>query len=157
MPLSPVEKLAGRVFCDARQHALDVLNAAVPPGRYVQPFWRVVRHECRDADGASIGISLRERYELSPEYRACYCGRVEEVVVPGSFPHRDCDGSTVVAARGQFAWIWKEGKCSGCELVVRTRKGFFVPCAADRLPDHGRTNDGRPAGPHPGDPRLPRA
>jgi hypothetical protein len=154
--LTSEQKLAGRAFRDSRQRALNELNADRPPGRYVQPFWRVVRHECPAARGASIGISLRERYEPSPQYRACYCGQVEEVVVPGSFPHRDCDGSKVVAAAGQFAWIWKEGKCSGCELVVRTRRGFFA-IAADRPPDHGRTHDGRPAGPHPGDPRVPRA
>ena len=148
--------MAGRAFRDARQRALDVLNLASPPDAYVMTFWRVVRHGCPAARGASIGVTLRERYELSPQYRACYCGQVEEVVVPGSFPHRDCDGSKVVAAAGQFAWIWKEGKCSGCELAVRVRRGFFV-IAADRPPDHGRTHDGRPAGPHPGDPRVPRA
>lgn len=156
MGLTPEQKLAGRAFRDARQHALDVLNAASPPGRYALAFWRVVRHECRAAGGVSVGITLRERYELSPEYRACYCGTVAPLD-PGYFPHRDCDGGKVISPAGQFAWIWKEGKCSGCELVVRTRKGFFVPCAADRLPDRRRTHDGRPAGPHPGDPRLPRA
>lgn len=153
MSLTPVEKQAGRAFRDARQSALSLLNETWPPDRYALVFWRVVRHECEKAGGASIGITLREVCEPSPEYWQCYCG---EVGLPGkAFPHRACGVSKVVATAGQFAFIWKKGKCS-CGLAVRTRKGRFV-IAADRLPDHGRTNDGRPAGPHPGDPRVPRA
>jgi hypothetical protein len=157
VPLSDVEKQAGRAFRDARQAALNTRNAADPPGVFVMTFWRVVRHECPAANGASTGITLREVCEPSPEYRACYCGRVE-ATVPGTFPHWDCDGSKVVASAGQFAFICKEGKCSGagCGLVARTRRGRFV-IAADRLPDYGRTNGERQAGPHHRDPRLARA
>jgi hypothetical protein len=146
--LSPVEKKAGRVFREARQAALDARNAADPPGGFALVYWRVPRHECKAAGGASTGVTLRENYELSPAYRVCYCG----VAAPQGpdFPHRDCDGGKVIAADGQFAFIWKEGRCSGCGLVVRTRTGRFV-IAADRPPDHGRTPDGGEASPHPGD------
>lgn len=138
MPLTTLEKRAGRAFRDARQAALDARNEADPPGVFVLPLWRVVRHECPAAGGASTGITLREVCEPSPEYLVCYCSAVG----PASryFPHDDCDGSNVIAAAGQFAFIWKEGKCSGagCGLVARTRCGRFV-IAADRLPEHGRT------------------
>jgi hypothetical protein len=136
MPLSVAEKQAGRAFRDARQAVLDELNERHPPREHVLPLWRVVRHECEAARGASIGITLRETCEESPEYLACYCG----VTGPVSryFPHDDCDGAKVIAAAGRFAWAWKEGKCSGCGLVVRTRRGRFI-VTADRLPEHGRT------------------
>lgn len=152
MPLSVAEKRAGRAFRAAAQAVLDVRNEQAPPGVFVLPLWRVVRHECLDAGGASIGIVLREHCEESPEYRACYCGTVAPAV-PGTFPHWDCDGSKVVSPAGQFAWIWKEGRCSGCGLAVRSGTGRFV-IAADRLPEHGRTNGERQASPHHRDPRL---
>jgi hypothetical protein len=138
MPLTALEKQAGRAFRDARQAALDARNEENPPDVSVLPLWRVVRHECPAAGGASIGITLREIYEPSPEVGT---------------------GSANVIAGGRFAFIWKEGKCSGagCGLVARTRRGRFV-VAADRLPDHGRTNgEQRQAGPHHRDPRLARA
>lgn len=157
MPLSYVEKQAGREFRDARKAVLDARNAQDPPGVFVLPWWRVVRHECPAAGSASIGITLREVCEPSPEYLACYCSAIG-LARPGFFPHADCDGSSVISAAGRFAFIWKEGKCSGaeCGLLARTRRGRFV-IAADRLPDHGRTNGERQAGPHHRDPRLARA
>lgn len=144
MALTALEKQVGRAFRDARQAALDALNEADPPGVFVLPLWRVVRHECPAAGGASIGITLREVYEASPEYLDG---------LPGTGV-----SARVVAGGGRFAFIWKEGKCSGaeCGLAVRTRRGRFV-IAADRLPDHGRTNGERQAGPHHRDPRLPGA
>jgi hypothetical protein len=134
MPLSRTEKQAGRAFRDARQAALDARNEADPPDVFVLPLWRVVRHECPAAGGASTGITLREVYEPSP-----------------GFPGEDAN----VIAGGRFAFIWKEGKCSGagCGLAARTRRGRFV-VAADRLPDHGRTTGERQAGPHHRDSRL---
>ncbi len=154
MPLTAEEKAVGRAFRDACQAPLDARNEADPPGVLVLPLWRVVRHECPAAGGASIGITLRETCERSPEYRACCCGAVEPT--GRYFPHPDCDGSKVVAAGGRFAWTWKEGKCSGCGLTARAGHGHFIVCA-DRLPDHGRVHDGRQAGPHHRDPRVPRA
>jgi hypothetical protein len=157
MPLTPTEKQAGRAFRDARQAVLDTRNEADPPGVFVLPLWRVVRHECLAAGGASTGVTLREVYEESPEYLICYCGVIGEAA--WHFPHDNCDGAKVIAAAGQFAFTWKEGKCSGagCGLAARTRRGRFV-IAADRLPDHGRTpGERRQARPHHRDPRLPRA
>jgi hypothetical protein len=137
--LTSLEKKAGRAFRDAAQAALDALNAADPPGQYVLPLWRVVRHECRAAGGASTGITLREVREPSPEYRACCCGAV--AVTGPDFPHRDCDGSRVAAAAGQFAVIRKEGKCSGCGLAVRSRAVRFV--AASDHPSRERQASAR--------------
>jgi hypothetical protein len=149
MPLSAVEKQVGRAFRAARQAALDARNEQDPPGVLVLPWWRVIRHLCPAERSVSIGITLREVYETSPLYRACYCG---EVAADGpDFPHDGCDGSRVVAAVARFAFIWKEGKCSGsgCGLVARTCHGRFV-VAADRLPEHGRTHgERRQASPHP--------
>jgi hypothetical protein len=117
--LSATEKQVGRAFRDARQAVLDELNERDPPDVFALVLWRVVRHECPKAGEASIGITLREVCERSPEYRE-----------PGS--------AKVVAADGRFAFVWKEGKCSGCGLTVRTRRGR-VTVPADREPDNGRT------------------
>jgi hypothetical protein len=154
--LSPAEKRAGRAFLANRQADLDARNAADPPGGSASVYWRVPHHECTAAGGASKGITLRENYEPSPEYRVCYCGAVAPK--GPDFPHHDCDGSKVVAADGQFAFIWKEGRCSGCGLTVRTTAGRFV-IAADRPPENGRTGVERQgqAGAPAGDPRQPRA
>jgi hypothetical protein len=156
MPLTAEEKQAGRAFRSARQALLDALNKLDPPGVFVLPLWRVVRHECPAAGGASIGITLRETCEPSPEYWACRCG-VVSTWGPPLASHAGCEGARVVAAVGRFAFIWKEGKCSGagCGLAVRTRAGRFV-VTADRLAEHGRTHGGQ-AGPYPGDPRVPGA
>ena len=153
MPLSDVEKQAGRAFRAGRQAALDALNEQDPPGMRVLLLWRVIRHGCPvgRAYRASTGIMLREHYEESPEYWACYCGALSTWGT--HFPHDDCDGGKVVSPAGQFAFIWKEGKCSGCGLAVRSETGRFI-VAADRLPGHGRTNGERQAGPHDRDPRL---
>jgi hypothetical protein len=133
--LTDAEKRAGRAFRDARQAVLDRLNAADPPGVFALVVWRVVRHACPAAGGASTGISLREVYRPSPALT-------------------DPESAMVVTADGQFAFIFKEGRCSGCGLAVRTRKGRFV-IAADRPPEHGRTRgERRQASPHPRDPRL---
>jgi hypothetical protein len=67
LTLTPEQKRAGRLFRDAAQAALDALNEASPPGAAVLVTWRVVRHECPAAGGASTGISLREHYETSPD------------------------------------------------------------------------------------------
>ena len=155
--LTPVEKQAGRLFRGARQAALDQLNEASPPGQFALVYWRVVRHECPAFHCGSVGITLREVYEASPEVHQCCCGEVGPAAE--NFPHREHGVSRVVATAGQFAFIWKEGKCSGagCGLTVRTAKGRFV-LGTDRPAEHGRTNSGRrEASAHPGDPRFPRA
>ena len=141
MTLTPDEKTAGRLFKAASQAVLDKLNAESPPEsiRLAMVFWRVVRHVCPEAGDASIGITLRERYAPSPEYRACYCSKIDRTDIDRDFPHRDCDGSKVVARAGLFAWIWKEGRCSGCGLTARTKAGRFV-IAADRPAERERTS-----------------
>jgi hypothetical protein len=156
MTLSPDEKQAGRAFRDARQAVLDKLNADDPPDQDVLVYWRVPRHTCKAAGGTSTGVTLREIYEPSPEYRVCYCGTV--AATGPDFPHWDCDGSKVVSPAGQFGFITKEGTCSGCGLAVRTFRGRFV-IAADRPPENGRTTgeQRRPASPHREHPRQPRA
>ena len=105
-------------------------------------FWRVFRHVCPAAGDASIGITLREVCEESPEYRACYCSKIGQTDPGRDFPHRDCDGSKVITHAGQFAWIWKEGRCSRCELTARAKAGRFV-IAADRPAERERTAGGR--------------
>lgn len=96
--LTAAEKEAGRAFRDACQAALDARNAADQAGMLALAVWRVVRHLCPDADGASVGITLRTVTEFG----------------------------NVTAADGRFAFISKEGHCSGCGLVVRTPKGRFA-------------------------------
>jgi len=132
--LTPAEREAGRAYRAACQAVLDALNRRNPPGLFVLVHWRVIRHECEAGGGASTVITLTERYELSP---AQLSG----------------DGSKVVSPAGQFAWIWKEGRCSGCKLVARTARGWCTP-AADREADRARRTIERQAGPRPGDPRL---
>jgi hypothetical protein len=144
--LSPEEKAAGRMFRALCQGGLDAQNQEDPPRGFALPYWRVVRHECADADSASIGITLREHSLASPVYRVCYCGTVGTDGV--DFPHRDCDGSKVVAADGLFAFMWKEGRCAGCGRVVRSKAGRVV-LAADRPRGNGRTSVERQARPHP--------
>ena len=154
MPLSAGEKRAGRAFRDACQAVLDARNEKEPPGVLALPLWRVVRHECPAAGGASIGITLRETCEPSPEYWACYCGGIG--TWSWQFPHWDCDGGKVVVAGGRFTWIWKEGKCPACGLTARTGHGHFI-VTADRLPGYGRSSDERKASSHHRDPRVPGA
>jgi hypothetical protein len=148
MTLDPVQKKAGRAFRAARQAVLDALNGREPPGQPVLVYWRVVRHECPEAGGASTCVTLREHREESPEYWVCYCGTVE----PFNryvFPHEDCQGGKMVTAEGQFTFTWKEGHCSGCGLALRSQAGIFA------VSDHPSC-DGQ-ASSHRGDPRLARA
>jgi hypothetical protein len=143
MPLTPKQKQAGREFRAARQSLLDALNEREPPGRYVLTVWRVPRHPCEAAGGASTGIVLREHREASPEYWVCYCGVVSPLI-PGTFPHDDCDGGKMVTAEDQFTFLWKEGRCSGCGLVLRSGTGLT------EVSDH-LSRDGQ-ASAHPGNP-----
>jgi hypothetical protein len=142
MPLTDSQKKAGRAFRAERQFLLDERNKREPPWRYVLTAWRVVRHPCEAAGGASIGITLREHCEESPEYWICYCGTLEPFHLY-VFPHEDCQGGKMVTAGGQFTFLWKEGRCSGCGLVLRSRKGMTGVSDSP-------SRDGQ-ASPHPGD------
>jgi hypothetical protein len=134
MALTSLEKHAGRIFAAARQAALDALNESSPPAGFVLPVWRVVRHPC-PVRGLSIGIELREHYQASPLYKVCCCGVVAEVTAPeGDFPHWDCGANSVALAEGLLAWIWKDGRCPDCGLVLRSRRGRYV-LAASRPPE----------------------
>jgi len=139
MGLTDLQKKAGRVFLAARQAELDALNAAEPPGGNGDPLHRVDRHGCRARGGASVGITLREHYETSPEYWVCYCGVIEPRGEFRVFPHDDCDGGKVAAAAGLLAWIWKDGRCldPDCGLVLRSTRGRLV-LAASRPPREER-------------------
>ena len=141
VPLTDSQKKAGRAFRAERQAVLDGLNARQPPDRLVLTVWRVPRHSCRAAGGASTGITLREHLEGSPAYWVCYCGVVSPLI-PGSFPHSDCDGGKMVTAEGQFTFLWKEGRCSGCGLVLRSGTGL------SEVSDH-QSRDGQTSA-HPG-------
>ena len=139
MSLTDAQKSAGRKFRASCQAVLDKLNAASPPGGVAHPLHRVVRHPCRD--GASVGIELREHYQASPEYWVCYCGVVSEFD-PYVFPHRDCDGGKAAAAEGLFCFVWKDGRCPDCGLVLRSARGL-VDLAADRPPEREKRASGR--------------
>lgn len=148
--LTDLQKQAGRLFVAARQTALDEVNLADPPGLDALAVWEVARHDCPLAGGASIGIELRERYEPSPEYWACYCGAVGEFI-PHVFPHKDCDGGKTALAPGALVFVWKEGRCP-CGMVARSLRGMHAQ-AADWPPGRGRPG-GREASSHPGDTGL---
>jgi hypothetical protein len=134
MALTELQKKAGRVFVAACQAELDALNAAAPPGGRADPRHRVDRHPC-PVRGDSFGVVLRETYWTSPLYWACYCGVIEPFAAY-AFPHRDCDGGREAAPEGLLGWIWKQGRCSDCGLVLRSSAGRLV-LAADRPPERG--------------------
>jgi hypothetical protein len=134
MSLTDLEKHAGRVFRDSRQAGLDALNASEPPGGDADPLLRVVRHPCAARGGASIGIALRQHYQASPELWVCYCGVIEPKGEFRVFPHDDCDGGKIAAADGLLCFIWKDGRCPECRLVLRSARGI-IDLAARRPPE----------------------
>lgn len=137
MELTDLQKKAGRTWRDQRQGVLDELNEIAPPGAGGHPLLRVIRHPCEHRGGASVGIELREHYQVSPELWVCACGRVEPKGEFRDFPHDGCDGGKLAAAEGLFCWIWKEGRCNYCGLVLRSLHGL-IDLAASRPPDRER-------------------
>jgi hypothetical protein len=95
-------------------------------------FIREYRHACAKRDGVSVAIQLREHYETSPQYWVCYCSVVAEFV-PGSFPHRDCQGGKVITPDGFFAFIWLDGRCPHCRQRVRSQGRLVL--ASERGPE----------------------
>lgn len=134
MALTGLEQEAGRDFRAGWQHVLDAMNRDRPPGGEADPLHRTVRHVCPGQGGASIGIELREHRQLNEPYRVCYCGRVALVTAPeGDFPHEDCGASKVALEAGLLAFIWKDGRCPDCGLVLRSSRGR-VALTADLQP-----------------------
>jgi hypothetical protein len=137
MSLTDLEKAAGRKWRASCQRVLDELSDAEPAGGGANPLLRVIRHPCAARGGASVGIELREHYLASPELWVCYCGVIEPCGEFRVFPHDDCDGGKIAAAAGLFCWIWKDGRCLDCELVLRSRHGL-IDLAASRPPERER-------------------
>ncbi len=134
MALNDLEKEAGRKFRAGWQGMLDELNRDEPPGGEADPLHRTVRHACPEHGGASIGIELREHRELNGLYRVCYCGRVALVTAPGGdFPHENCGASKIAAEAGLLTFVWKDGRCPDCGLVLRSSRGR-VALTADLPP-----------------------
>ncbi len=116
MSLSDLEKKAGRIFRVGCQSVLDDLNAASPPGGEADPLHRVDRHACPRRGGASIGIELTE-HRTAPE----------------DFPREDCGAGKIAAVAGLLTFIWKDGRCPDCGLVLRSSRGR-VALTADLQP-----------------------
>lgn len=134
MALTDLEKEAGRKFRAGQQAGLDELNRREPPSGEADPLHRTVRHACPGHGGASIGIELGEHREMNGPYRACYCGRVALVTAPaGDFPHEDCGASRIAAEPGLLSFVWKDGRCPDCGLVLRSSRGR-VALTADLQP-----------------------
>lgn len=118
MALTPEEKAAGKEFEAVCLAELAALNAAQPPGMGALAVHTVVRHECPEKGGTSVGITLRA------------------VTRAGN----------VLTADGRFAFTWKVGRCSGCGRTVRTTDGMFVLLATDQQ-DHERQAGPHPGDP----------
>jgi hypothetical protein len=142
--LTEEERAAGAVFRHSAQERLDALNRDSPPGLAVLPLWRVVRHDCPARGGASTGIALREKRWESPRYLVIG----SEAVEAGNGEYVPALATEV--ARGTFAFVFKEGTCSGsgCGLTARSRQGRLV--LGDDSPGRGGQ---APA--HPGNTRQP--
>lgn len=108
MTLSRAQQAAGRDFRAAWQHALDAMNLTHPPGGEADPLHRTVRHACPGQGGASVGIELAEHRKPSQE-------------VPGVLP------------AGLLSFVWKDGRCPDCGLVLRSSLGR-VALTADLQP-----------------------
>jgi hypothetical protein len=132
MTLTALEKEAGRKFRAGQQAVLGELNRQEPPGGEADPLHRTVRHACPAHDGASIGIELTEHREASPLYWVCYCSLVAEYI-QYVFPHEDCQGGVPAAGAGLLSFVWKDGRCPDCGLVLRSSRGR-VALTADLQP-----------------------
>ncbi len=134
MTLTDLEKMAGRIYRDLSQAALEESHLADPPTFVPLPWLRHYRHNCPLRNDRSTSLELKEVYVLSPELWVCYCSALGEH--SDSFPHRDCQGGKVAAEKGRFAFIYKEGKC-GCGATARSTAGRLVD-ARERPPITGR-------------------
>lgn len=127
--LTPAEKQAGRFFRGVEQVTLDRLNELSPPHIVVPLFCgKHYRHECIARDGRSTSFEVYEIYHYCPELWICYCSAIGQLV-PGSFPHRDCDGGKLILGSRRLGFIYREGKCV-CGLVARSADGRVVDAQA---------------------------
>lgn len=141
--LTRYQKLAGRKFYDAMNAGL----AAMPPASPCSPYISWYHHPC--ADGLNRGIELHERYEYNPAYRIMPGGHVLEIP-----PGTTAVTCISIIVRGFFGFIWKEGGCGECGLVVRSPMGRLV--VADWRPPERKARVARQASPRPGDSQLAR-
>lgn len=103
------------------QGLLDRVNAEDPPHHDVPPILANFRHPCTRArqsaklggKGVSTAIDLKERYVLLSE---------ADPTAP--------DG-------GEYALVYREGRCKRCGQVARSRTGRVV-LTAERPPIAGR-------------------
>ncbi len=143
MPLSDLEKRAGRAFRDRCQDMLEKSHETNPPTFVPPPWLHHYRHNCDLRGGRSTSMELKEMYWHSPEMLVCYCSAIGELDKDWSpdahgcgFPHDDCQGGRVAVVEGRFAFIFKEGRC-GCGATARSRAGRLVD-AWERPPLSGR-------------------
>lgn len=122
MPLTELEKRAGKVFRALAQGKLTSSFADGAEFAPCDPHIREYRHDCAARGGVSWPLRLKEHTEDSPEYWVCYCS----VVAPhgDTFPHDDCQGGKPVARAGLFSFTWTDGHCK-CGLTVRSSSGRF--------------------------------
>jgi hypothetical protein len=132
MALTDLGKKAGRVFRAGCQHVLDEMNREQQPAGEADPLHRVVRHACPAQGGASVGIELAEHREISPLYWVCYCSLIAPYV-EYVFPHEDCQGGKLALEAGLLTFTWKDGRCPGCGLALRSSLGR-VALTADLQP-----------------------
>jgi hypothetical protein len=125
------EKLAGRWFKARMDAWLERLNAEDPPNFTVPEVLRNPRHDCVHRGGVSTSFRMAEVCVLSPEIWVCYCG-ASGLLIPESFPHRDCDGGVMAAPEGRFGFLYSEGRCR-CGIHGRSPLGRIVD-AYDRPP-----------------------
>jgi len=116
--LTAVQKVAGNHF---RASQLIRITHELPPAdAKCTPFIREYRHDCSSRGGVSWPLRLKEKTELSPEYRVCACSQVGPF--SPDFPHMDCGANKQVTPEGFFAYTWLEGACT-CGLEVRSGTG----------------------------------
>jgi hypothetical protein len=134
--LTDAEKRAGRHFRAFAAARFVQLAEETPEADFCPPYIVWYRHDCRERNQQGTwAMFLRQHYWTSPEYWVCYCGTVEPLVLY-VFPHEDCQGGKPIAEAGKFAFIYREGECPRCHLLVRSGTGRFV-FAAENPPEKG--------------------
>jgi hypothetical protein len=129
MPLTEVEKCAGREFRKRAEVVLEVAWADFPDCTPCSAQVSFFRHECPAVKGRTRAVQLKDMTLISPEIWVCWNEGV--LVAIGGVPEaqqRLADGivdeyEQVLA--GKFSFTWKQGKCSHCQLPVMSREGVL--------------------------------